>query len=558
MTMADGGTAESEQEIERKTEEVRKRFKDEYLQDSSDKYDCRDVERLQKDDALAEGYLAWRLFVVDEALKMIDESLQWRKEFRVSDLTESCIPRWMFETGALYLHGYDKEGYKLFWFKVKLHVKDAKTIQDKKKYVAFWLERYVKREPGMPLTVVFDMSESGISNIDMEFVRYIVNCFKVYYPKLLSKMIMYEMPWVMNAAWKIVKAWLGPEAVNMLKFVTKSEVQTYIGPEHLPPHMGGTDTFKYSYPPLPDDDFQTPMSENGPIASEDETESKDGELESKETLDSSFSSEPAALRPRKVNFAEDGLRSDDGDRADTTSRAKTARKPLTTFKGSLLHISPAEELCFGSKETEKKCLIILNNVTKNQVAFKVRTTAPEKYRVKPSNTSCEPGAFVDIIVSLHGGFRSSPQDRFLVMAAEMENSGGMSSQELAQFWKEVPKSKIMEHRLRCHVLQSSPTPSPVTDSPVTSATSKQPDLQTMLLRVVNSTSRLEQKLDRCLWIQKVLTVMVTFLMAFCFCTLYLLYTGGRPLDLSLELDSALGPGSAPDSAPDPTPAPPSF
>lgn len=33
----------------------------------------------------------------------------------------------------------------------------------------------------------------------------------------------------------------------------------------------------------------------------------------------------------------------------------------------------------------------------------VRTTAPEKYRVKPSNSSCEPGASVDIVVSLHGG-----------------------------------------------------------------------------------------------------------------------------------------------------------
>lgn len=55
--------------------------------------------------------------------------------------------------------------YFSVWFKVKLHVKDAKTIMDKKKYVAFWLERYVKREPGMPLTVVFDMSESGLSNI---------------------------------------------------------------------------------------------------------------------------------------------------------------------------------------------------------------------------------------------------------------------------------------------------------------------------------------------------------------------------------------------------------
>lgn len=53
----------------------------------------------------------------------------------------------------------------LVWFKVKLHMKDNKTITDKKKYVAFWLERYAKKEPGMPLTVVFDMAESGLSNI---------------------------------------------------------------------------------------------------------------------------------------------------------------------------------------------------------------------------------------------------------------------------------------------------------------------------------------------------------------------------------------------------------
>ncbi|KAG9349343.1 hypothetical protein JZ751_027786 [Albula glossodonta] len=539
--MADGGVTESEQDIEKKIEETRQRFKDEYVQDSSDKYDSRDVERLQKDDAWAEGFLTWRQYVVEDTLKMIDESFQWRREYRVNDLTESSIPKWMFESGAVYLHGYDKEGNKLFWFKVKLHIKDAKTIQDKKKYVAFWLESYAKREPGMPLSVVFDMSESGLGNIDMDFVKYIINCFKVYYPKFLSKMIMYEMPWIMNAAWKIVKTWLGPEAISKLKFVSKSEVQNYIGPEYLPSHMGGTDPFKYSYPPLPDDDFQTPISENGPIASEDENESKDGEMESKETLESSFSSEPQALRPKKVNFVEDSLRLEDGDRVEAASRTKGARKPLTTFKGSLLHISPAEELCFGSKETEKKCLIILNNVTKNQVAFKVRTTAPEKYRVKPSNTSCEPGASVDIVVSLHGGFQSSLQDRFLVMAAEMENNSGSSSPELAQFWKEVPKSKVMEHRLRCHVLESSPVFSSLTDSPLTSGTSSQPDLQTMLMRVVASNSKLEQQLDQCLWIQKVLTVLVSFLMAFSFCTLYLVYIGSR------SYDQGPGPGPAPPS-----------
>uniref|UniRef100_A0A8C1YF78 Motile sperm domain containing 2 n=1 Tax=Cyprinus carpio TaxID=7962 RepID=A0A8C1YF78_CYPCA len=343
--MAEAGQAESEQDIERKIEETRQRFKSEYVG----------------------GELAYVNYLIS------------------------------FIYLFIYLFIYNLD----IWFRVKLHIKDAKTILDKKRYVAFWLERYAKREPGMPLTVVFDMSESGLSNIDMDFVKYIINCFKVYYPKFLSKMIMYEMPWIMNAAWKIVKTWLGPEAISKLKFVTKSDIQTYVGPEHLPPHMGGTDQFKYSYPPLPDDDFQSPICENGPIVSEDESDIKDIESESKETLESSFNSEQS-LKPKKVNFLEDSQKSEDLDRGEP-GRLRGARKPTTTFKGTLLDISPSEELRFGAKESERKCLIILNNVTKNHVAFKVRTTAPEKYRVKPSNSSCEPGASVDIVVSLHGG-----------------------------------------------------------------------------------------------------------------------------------------------------------
>lgn len=61
--------------------------------------------------------------------------------------------------------------FSAVWFRVKLHIKDAKTALDKKRYVAFWLERYAKREPGMPLTVVFDMSESSIGNIVSIFIK---------------------------------------------------------------------------------------------------------------------------------------------------------------------------------------------------------------------------------------------------------------------------------------------------------------------------------------------------------------------------------------------------
>ena len=59
--------------------------------DSPDKYDTRDVDRLLKDDALVDSYLTWRHFVIDDALKMIDESFQWRKELGLNGRSLCCV-----------------------------------------------------------------------------------------------------------------------------------------------------------------------------------------------------------------------------------------------------------------------------------------------------------------------------------------------------------------------------------------------------------------------------------------------------------------------------------
>lgn len=36
---------------------------------------------------------------------------------------------------------------------------------DKKKLIAFWLEWYAKRANGKPVTMMFDLSETGLNNI---------------------------------------------------------------------------------------------------------------------------------------------------------------------------------------------------------------------------------------------------------------------------------------------------------------------------------------------------------------------------------------------------------
>lgn len=399
------------------------------------------------------------------------------------------------------------------WIRVKYHVKDQRTILEKKKLIAFWLERYARREHGKPVTVMFDLSDTGLNSIDMDFVRFIINCFKVYYPKYLSKIVIFDMPWIMNAAFKIVKTWLGPEAVSLLKFTSKNEVQDYVSVEYLPPHMGGTDPFRYSYPPLVDDDFQTPLCENGPVASEDETSSReDVDSDGKETLDAAASEEHGAA-PKKLHPPEPTPKGEENDKGD--SKVKSFKKPSSVFKGPLLHVSPAEELHFGSTESgEKRTLIVLTNVTKNVVAFKVRTTAPDKYRVKPSNSSCEPGASVDIAVSPHGGFVVSAQDRFLIMAAEMEQPSGTGPAELTQFWKEVPRNKVMEHRLRCHSAESGkPNALALRDSALNTSEKTGEDMYVQLHRLLESNRRLEEHVRRCVRLQQLLLCLSLLVLA---------------------------------------------
>ena len=63
------------------------------------------------------------------------------------------------------------------------------------------------------------------------------------------------------------------------------------------------------------------------------------------------------------------------------------------------------------------------------------------------------------------GYTASLQDRFLVMAAEMENNG---TQDLSQFWKEVPRANIVEHRYRTGYS------SPATEPPQHSLKGKEP------------------------------------------------------------------------------------
>ena len=48
------------------------------------------------------------------------------------------------------------------------------------------------------------------------------------------------MPFVFNAAWKVIRNWLPAEAVKLVKFCDKKNIRDYIQESQLFVHMGGS------------------------------------------------------------------------------------------------------------------------------------------------------------------------------------------------------------------------------------------------------------------------------------------------------------------------------
>lgn len=165
---------------------------------------------------------------IDEASNMILETFKWRKKFGVDGISADTTNQSFFEKGTVYSHNRDKDGKKLLVFVVGRHTKGSEKMEDMKKFFVYYLERLEREELEDEITIVFDCRNAGLKNMDMEFMQFIIGMLKDYYPWMVNYILVFEMPWVLNAAWKVIKAWLPAAAVKKIKFLTKSNMGEYI------------------------------------------------------------------------------------------------------------------------------------------------------------------------------------------------------------------------------------------------------------------------------------------------------------------------------------------
>ncbi|XP_023242969.1 motile sperm domain-containing protein 2-like [Centruroides sculpturatus] len=395
-------TEESLTEFKEDIKEIR-RILVEDVKTNVPKYNESDVRRILEEDRLALRFLLFKKRKIRDAIDMIKATLAWRKEFGVDKITRESIPPIYFSTNAVvsYKNGDDA----ILVVKGKDYKKTPGMEETTKKFVVYWLEIADKHSDNGRVTILFDFRDCGLSNLDTEMIKFLINTFTSYYPLCLSHVLVYELPWLLNAAWRLIRSWLPAEAAELIKLVDRETVSEYVDRLVLPADFGGLNKDSVPSPPtLPD----------------------------KETAASPLTLPEKEPAPKPPN-----------------------RSPVLVNPPDRLVFSPPPENSLVSPAT---VVFGISNVSKSCVAFKIKTTSRRRYRAWPFVGLIRPGDRTDINAQLLNGATCQENDKFLIMATEVKSD--VNPSELDDVWN---SSEITEHRLRCVAASEIPKKDKTTD-----------------------------------------------------------------------------------------------
>nr|AFK46923.1 unknown [Lotus japonicus] len=134
--------------------------------------------------------------------------------------------------------------------------------------------------------------------------------------------------------------------------------------------------------------------------------------------------------------------------------------------GYLLRIDPLELKFTFQLKKQISCSLQLTNKTDEYVAFKVKTTNPKKYCVRPNTGVVLPRSTCDVIVTMQAQKEAPPdmqcKDKFLLQCVKVND--GVSPKDItAEMFNKESGHVVEESKLRVVYVSPPQPPSPVAE-----------------------------------------------------------------------------------------------
>lgn len=201
------------------------------------------------DDKVLLRFLRAKKFDVNSAYVMLVCALRFRLSFQdigVDAITAQSVAN-EINQGKTFFHNFDREGRPVCVVKVRNHNPSHSDCGENQRFSLFMMEygRTLLKPPIETVTMIFDMTDAGMRNIDMRSLQFMIHSLQNYYPESLGKILIFNSPWFVYGIWKVVKPWLDVVTAAKVVFTDKKSIQDYISADCLLAEYGGRNYFKY-------------------------------------------------------------------------------------------------------------------------------------------------------------------------------------------------------------------------------------------------------------------------------------------------------------------------
>lgn len=225
-------------------EETRRLLKKKYLK-RPDSFFEEDYARMLNDNWTVSRFLLRCRLNPKRAARLMEQCGKFRREYKMGISKLSDFPIEFHRAGGLFRYAPDRVGNQTLFMRVKMHRRVPELSQIMKEFILCCLEECDRANNGRGTAVIFDLTNCGLQNADPGFLFWLVYSFRNYCPKGLSYIIIYNLPWILNATAKLALSWLSSTNRRRLRFVSGDAIQDFIAPENLPDYMGGTCKLNY-------------------------------------------------------------------------------------------------------------------------------------------------------------------------------------------------------------------------------------------------------------------------------------------------------------------------
>lgn len=213
----------------------------------------------------------WRYIIYNDlnsekSVEVMKKALVWRKENKVADLDDKMFVKEFWHWAPIGFTGKSKEGHDVMFVVGSQYKKPDQVFrQTIRNFVThmIWKWDRIHRKDLSQMVLVFDTTNTGLSNIDLDFTAWLATLVD-YLPARIAAVYVVGIPFIVRPLIKLIISWLPERFRRLIHCGSFDElVRGNMDDNTIPVDVGGTCDESYRISPI-----EAPWLEESPIAND--------------------------------------------------------------------------------------------------------------------------------------------------------------------------------------------------------------------------------------------------------------------------------------------------